>query len=371
MLTNLVFKTILSTTDMNDPKLTFAQRLTQARKMHGLSLRALAEKLEGRVSHNALHKYEQGQMMPDSEVLIAVADALDQDVDFFFREPALELKELQFRKASRLGVKEEESIRERAVDYFERQMEIEGLLGISSPFENPLSARKIKDREDVEEAAEILREKWRLGDDPLPNVREMLESKGIMVFEVDAPESFNGFAGWADKNPVIVLARWLERDLPRKRFTALHEAGHLLLKLAEGMADKEQESVCHRFAGAMLIPRKIFISEFGGHRQRVSMRELSNLKARYGMSIAAIMRRAADLDLITPALYKEFCIVSRKEGWHKKEPGTYAGRESSSKFEQLVLWAASQSVISESKGAALLNEPFMDFRERLAGVGCD
>src|SRR5438552_11329448 len=110
---------------MHDPKLTFAQRLTQARKMRGLSLRALTEKLEGRVSHNALHKYEQGQMMPDSEVLTAVADALDQDLDFFFREAAVKLKEVRFRKASRLGLKQEQAIREQAADYFDRCREID------------------------------------------------------------------------------------------------------------------------------------------------------------------------------------------------------------------------------------------------------
>jgi Zn-dependent peptidase ImmA (M78 family)/DNA-binding XRE family transcriptional regulator len=353
---------------MNDPKLTFAQRLTQARKMRGLSLRALAAKLEGRVSHNALHKYEQGQMMPDSEVLIAVADALDQEVDFFFREPSLKLREMQFRKASRLGAKDEASIRERAVDYFERHREIEELLGIAGEFENPLASRAVRNGEDVEEAAEQLREAWRLGEDPLPNVREMLEGKGIMIFEVDAPESFDGFAGRADGHPVIVLAHWLNRDLARKRFTALHEAGHLLLKLPEEMPTKEQEAICHRFAGAMLIPRRVFITEFGGHRQHVSLAELANVKARYGMSIAAIMRRSLNLELITPALYERFCITSRKEGWHRKEPGEYGGRESSTRFEQLVVRAASEAVISESKGASLLNEPFVNFRERLVGV---
>ena len=353
---------------MNDPKQTFAQRLAQARKMRGLSLRALAEKLNGQVSHNALHKYELGRMMPDSTVLLAVAEALDQDVDFFFRDPTLQLQGLQFRKASRLGAKEEEAIRERAVDYFERHREIEELLGIASQFENPLAGLSIRSGEDVEEAASQLREAWRLGEDPLPNVREMLEGKGIMVFEVEAPESFNGFAGHAGGHPAIVLAQWLDRDLPRKRFTALHEAGHLLLKLPEKAGLKGPETLCHRFAGAMLIPQRVFTAEFGGHRQNVSLAELGNLKERYGMSIAALMHRAFDLDLITPALYKRFCILSRQKGWHRNEPGAYAGRESSARFEQLVVRAASEAVISESKGAALLNEPFVDFRERLAGV---
>lgn len=353
---------------MNDPKQTFAQRLTQARKMRGLSLRALAEKLEGQISHNALHKYELGSMMPDSTVLMAVADVLNQDVDFFFREPSLKLEGLQFRKASKLGAKEEQAIRERAVDHFERQREIEELLGIAGQFKNPVANLTIRGGADVEEAAGKLRDAWRLGEDPLPNVREMLESKGIMMFEVDAPESFNGFAGHADGHPAIVLAKWLDRDLPRKRFTALHEVGHLLLKLPDKLAPKEQEAICNRFAGAMLVPQRVFVAEFGGHRQHVSLSELVSLKERYGMSVAAIMHRALDLELITPAMHKRFCIISQKQGWRKKEPGAYAGRESSARFEQLVVRAAAEAVISESKGAALLNEPFVDFRERLAGV---
>jgi len=116
------------------------------------------------------------------------------------------------------------------------------------------------------------------------------------------------------------------------------------------------------------VPQRVFVAEFGGHRQRVSLAELVSLKERYGMSVAAIMRRALDLGLISPALYKRFCILSRQKGWHKKEPGAYGGRESSARFEQLVVRAAAEAVISESKGAALLNEPFVDFRERLAGV---
>lgn len=353
---------------MDDPKQIFAQRLTQARKMRGLSLRALAEKLEGQISHNALHKYEMARMMPDSDVLVAVADALNQDVDFFFREPSLKLEGLQFRKASKLRAREEQAICERAVDYFERQREIEELLGIASRFENPLANLTVHNGEEVEAAAANLRKSWRLGEDPLPNVREMLEAKGIMVFEVEAPESFNGCAGHADGHPAMVLAHWLDRDLPRKRFTALHEVGHLLLKLPEKLGPREQEAICHRFAGAMLIPQRVFVAELGGHRQHVSIAELVSLKERYGISIAAIMHRALDLGLITPAIYKRYCILSRKKGWHKKEPGTYAGRESSARFEQLVVRAASEAVISESKGAALLNEPLVDFREKLAGV---
>jgi len=41
--------------------------------------------------------------------------------------------------------------------------------------------------------------------------------------------------------PVIVLARWLERDLPRKRFTSIARGGHLLLNLPGELTEKEHE----------------------------------------------------------------------------------------------------------------------------------
>lgn len=351
-----------------DLKILFGHRLAQARRMHGLSLRGLAEKLGGQVSYNALHKYELGKMMPDSTVLVAVADALDQSLDFFFRARALELKGIQFRKTTRLGAKEQTAIQEKALDHFERQREIEQILGLARPFHNPLAGPDLVSQEDAEAAAEKLRVAWKLGDDPLPNVLEMLEGNGIPVFEVEAPESFNGFAAWAGDQLVMVLGKWLDGDLPRKRFTALHELGHLLLPMSAGLPDRDVEGLCHRFAGAMLIPRPVFVTEFGGHRQRIGWDELEKIKGRFGMSMAAIMRRARSLDLITAALYERFCILTRQMGWHKAEPGVYTGREKSSRFEQLVVRAASESLVSTSKGASLLNEPYEEFQSKLAGV---
>jgi Zn-dependent peptidase ImmA (M78 family) len=140
------------------------------------------------------------------------------------------------------------------------------------------------------------------------------------------------------------------------------------VEFEKGLSEKDQERLCHRFAGAMLIPKNVFIQEFGGVRQRVSIEELVDLKVRYGISIAAIMHRAFDLELISGALYERFCINYKTQRWHKGEPGEYAGREVSSRFEQLVLRATSEGMVSQTKGAALLNEPLVDFRERLVGI---
>ena len=52
------------------------ERLRIARRKSGLSLRDLADRMGGQVTHMAIGKYERGEMEPSSTVLIALAKAL-------------------------------------------------------------------------------------------------------------------------------------------------------------------------------------------------------------------------------------------------------------------------------------------------------
>jgi hypothetical protein len=52
--------------------------------------------------------------------------------------------------------------------------------------------------------------KWNLGVDPLPNVQQLLEDKGIKVFELATEDrQFDGLKAGTDAGPVVVLASWL------------------------------------------------------------------------------------------------------------------------------------------------------------------
>ena len=272
----------------------FGRRLAQARQMQGFSLRQLASQLNGMVTYAALSKYELGQMLPGSDVLISIAKNLNQSVDYFFRPFTVKLEEIQFRKRSTLGIKEATSIKHQAAEFFERYLEVEELLGERRKFENPIRInRNIRSPDDIEAAAKELRQAWQLGLDPIGNVLELLEEHGFKVWELEAPETFDGFSGWAGDIPVVVLNCRESFHVTRRRLTALHEVAHLLLQFEEGgFEDKEVEKLCHAFASAVLMLREVFTREFGGGRTNISLRELINLKAKYGISIAAIMARA-------------------------------------------------------------------------------
>lgn len=96
----------------------------------------------------------------------------------------------------------------------------------------------------------------------------------------------------------------------------------------------------------------------------ISFPERLGLKADWGISIAALMRRAADLGIISPGQLKSFHFTNQKH--RKQEPGQWEGSEKADRFEQLVYRAASQELITRAKAAELLDVTLRDFDHRFA-----
>lgn len=64
----------------------FGQNLQRARKMAGLSLQELSNKINNEVSKQSLNKYEKGIMKPNSDLIIKLSIALNIDVNYFYRK---------------------------------------------------------------------------------------------------------------------------------------------------------------------------------------------------------------------------------------------------------------------------------------------
>lgn len=345
-------------------------RIKSARLLAGLSLRELANALDGIVSHNAISKYEKGEMMPDSKVLIALSKALEVKTDYFLRPQTVEISNIEFRKKSSLTVKKTNSIKENIKDNIERYIELETFLNFENTFINPIKDVVIDNSKDVENAVEQLLHQWDLGINALPNVIEILEDKDIKVVEIDADEKFDGLSGWANNAiPVIVINK--NFTVERKRFTALHELGHLLLSInSEKFTHKEVEKFCNIFAGAMLLPKETLFNELGEKRNSIAINELIYIKESYGISIQAIMARARGLDVISNDRYINFRKWVNSNENHKKEIGygEYKGIEHSSRFKQLLYRATAEEIISMSKAASLSNIKLAQFRDEFMAI---
>ena len=346
-----------------------AKRIKSARIIAKLSLRELSERMNTIVSHNAIKKYEDGLMMPDSQVLINLGKALNVKPDYFFRPFTVDIENIEFRKKSKLSKKILSSIKETVTDAIERYLELEQFLNLSSDFINPIKHCSISNGDDVEEAVFHLQSEWRVGFNALPNIIELLEDKEIKVIEIEAEEEFDGLSGWAnDSIPVIIVNRNYPNE--RKRLTVLHELGHLLLSFDPDKDQKSIEKLSYRFAGAMLMPRVTFHAELGQNRSRISLPELIVIKETYGISIQAIMARAFDLGVISEERFIRFrkwinCSEDRRK---EHNLGDYIGREHSSRFKQLLYRAASEEIISMSKAANLANKKLAEFRDEMVAI---
>lgn len=344
----------------------FAERFKSARIMKGFSLQDLANQIESKVSRQALHKYEKGEVIPDSEMMGYLCQALDVRPDYFYQSPMVELGKIEFRKFQRLSAKDNNSIIEKTRDFLSRYQEIEEILGIETVFQNPLEDCEIHSLQDVEEAAKKLREHWKLGIGALSNILELLEDKGIRILEIDENPDFSGMQTWVDKIPVIVVNKNKEVPLDRKRFTALHELAHLLLKGVCDMPHTQKETYCHYFAGAMLFHQENVKSEIGEKRNHLSINELGAIKMQYGISIKALTYRLRDLGCITESYHKQFVyLMNHHLGMRTQEPAKfdYKGIEKSNRFEQLIFRALAENLITISKAASLKNQKLAEFRD--------
>lgn len=142
----------------------FSERFKSARVLNGFSLQDLADALDIKISRQALHKYEKGEAIPDSDMISRLSKVLHVQPDFFFRDTKIELGDLEFRKLTKLPVKEQNKIVESTKDILSRYLELEEIIGIETNFENPLKEFPvISSFEDIEKAALKVRESWNLG----------------------------------------------------------------------------------------------------------------------------------------------------------------------------------------------------------------
>jgi hypothetical protein len=77
------------------------------------------------------------------------------------------------------------------------------------------------------------------------------------------------------------------------------------------------------------------------------------------------MMRARHLGLISQSMLQRFFIRWRKLGYDRKEPGVYPLPEAAERFKMLVLRATANDQITLSKGAYLMDQSLMEFREAL------
>ena len=356
----------------------FGERLKLARKRAGLSLRDLEDRLNRQVSAQAIGKYERGEMMPGSPVLIALARALEVSIGYLMSPMQARLNGVEFRKKAGTTAKDRAGVETEVLEQVERYLMIEAILELDSacwnhPLPDP-QRRVISDLTECEALAEQVRAQWNLGLDPIPNLTQLLEQHGIKVLLLPLPAGVDGLTCLVQRPereavPCIVVNQGI--TLERRRLTLAHELGHRLIDDASPVG---AEAAAKHFASAFLMPAVSVRQDFGTHRHAISPPELMPVKRGYRVSAAALLVRCERLGILShSALAYAFQTFAR--GWRTAEPeplkppGQTGTLEAPERFEQLCYRALAEGLIGLPKAAELLRQPVDVIAAAIEGPG--
>ncbi len=294
-------------------------RLRLARTLVGKTQAELSRSLD--VSHQYIAALENGRKQPTDVLLNAIAELTGFEPWFFVGNQRLEEfrdEECHFRRrqttpvAARNQVLAHGTLFGELLRYFEEHLELP---------ETNFPEAEVHDGADVERAAEKCRMTWGLGlDTPIDSMTRVLESAGAVVVKLEASPKVDAFSRPGD-HPVVVL-NTCKGSSSRARFDMAHECGHLVMHGGMETGDRETEMQADAFASALLLPRAGFVREFprSGY---IDWAALLRLKARWKVSLAAIIRRAYDLQLLSAVQYQRAYKQLSARGWRTGEPGEF------------------------------------------------
>ena len=291
-------------------------RLTIARELRGRTKAELAARV-GKTAA-ALGQFENGRARPDATTLASIALGLGLPISFFARQqksPMMTLDLCHFRSLRSASQRGRRSLLARGtllcdvLSFLDERVELPEEQ-VSPVAESPVSM------EDIENCAVRVRRGWGLGLGPIPHLIRLLESKGVVVtFIPHECDDMDAFSAWHAKRPIVFLIDH-KGSTSRLRFDAAHELGHLVMHADVVAGSPELERQANRFASAFLLPRETFLPECP---RRLNWPHFYELKRRWKVSVAALVRRAYDLECISEASYRRAYMHLNQTGQRTAE----------------------------------------------------
>lgn len=156
----------------------------------------------------------------------------------------------------------------------------------------------------------------------IPNVTRVIETVGGSVVDLNNPgltrEKLDGISSprLGDGKPVVALSPQAPGD--RRRFSAAHELGHLLLHGGMcGLTNEEKEREADSFAAEFLLPSEAMRDVL---EPSLTLHGYAQLKAEWAVSIQALIMRAKTLGTIDYQRSRSLFMQLSSRGWRKEEP---------------------------------------------------
>ena len=303
------------------------ERLREARESRALTAAALADLIG--VTRAAVSQYERDRQSPSPLVMARISDSLHLPVQFFLGKRAMPGIGTVFYRSMSAATKRARIAAERRYAWLQDIAQLLSdyvhLPDVRFPtFAIPDDPARIDDRL-VEELATGTRRLWGLGDGPISNISWLLENNGGVVTRCGlGAATLDAFSEWRsqDGRPFIILNSD-KASAVRSRFDAAHELGHMVLHrhLPMNVVQRTEvfrliESQAHLFAGIFLMPSSSFSSSI----RHLTLDGFCSLKQTWGVSIAAMIKRASHLRLLGEEAERRLWSNMARRKWRTREP---------------------------------------------------
>ncbi|WP_089915058.1 helix-turn-helix domain-containing protein [Leifsonia sp. 21MFCrub1.1] len=323
-------------------------RLKLARQRLGLTLTGLAN--ASGVSPRSLTNFETGDRVPSAESLEKLATALSVPTAFFDREAleAIAPEAASFRKLSKTSATRRDAVLAGA------SLTVEFYDYISSNFHLPEPNIPTLDKLAPEAAAELVRQRWALGDRPVANLVHLMESKGVRLGALKHQyHDIDAFCFVRDNTPYVLLNT--SKSGERQRFDAAHELGHLVLHDELEMdpsTSKERESEANQFASAFLMPRSAVLAQ---SMRAASLDRVLAARRYWRVSAMALTHRLHELRLLNNWQYRTMCLNLSELGYRSTEPGGIVP-ETSQLLRKVMYGTAGRVTVRDAANALSLDQ---------------
>lgn len=300
-------------------------RLKKARIYRGLTVAELADRTD--CQRQTLSMYELSKSQPaDKRIVAQIAGALDFPMKFFYENTSSAVEgTVYFRSLLTTNKK----YRSEQVIKMGFLSQVYAMLQdyIAFPSFDPIS---LPFDASPEEAAAKLRLAWDLGDGPIDNLVSVLEQHGILVTtfstSTDDVDAFSNLVDVGDPRTFLIAYSSNKTSAARIHFDVAHELGHICLHdyCGEDIEEtskeefKEKERQANEFAAAFLLPEASFKRDALAGPQTLPY--YKQLKRKWKVSIAAMLRRAEKLDVMSTETYQTLIRTMQRRKQRKEEP---------------------------------------------------
>lgn len=284
-----------------------------ARQSRGLSQKGLAQQIS--ITPALMSKMESGIRDTTDENLGKIAQILDYPLDFFYNGESiygLGISEIYHRRR--------QDISNKTLDQIHAKVNI-----VTMSLNKMLRGVEIGEKEfrtldideyngNASEVAQSMRAMWNVPPGPIRNLTNIIEHARGMVIPFDfGTNRIDALSYWRSSSvPLFFVNINIPGD--RLRFSLAHELGHAIMHQNYPLPDIERQA--NTFAAEFLMPEK----EIRSQLVDVTLEKLAILKPHWKVSMAALLKRAADLNTITERHARTLWMQLGKLGIRYREP---------------------------------------------------